>query len=339
MKTALKIISLIASLACTSSLAEVYVDPIFQSTSNTQITVPPGDLKIIPLGNINAGDQTAVKVIAHNKVYNDITTCIATEQEVRTYSNSRLCRGHVRAKTPHVIKTSATEQGNHFVILDNTYAGLIQKNLTVQSITRKSLSDEEVGKIRSFFEGAQNQITENFNDSELDIHIKPCGQSNAFSNRATADITLCSELIHDMMLAKNPGALVSVLLHEYGHSLLNRWGEPGASEEDMADQFAVAIMLKGGDSGRRLLQGWIHYWTTRDSKAEALHQLTHGDTHTLSIQRARNIQNIINYPHDFSRRWNKMLYRHMKREALEKVIVKPTSTDDLDLAREALRLK
>jgi hypothetical protein len=146
-------------------------------------------------------------------------------------------------------------------------------------------------------------------------------------------------MFHELALTRNRGAFIAILLHEYGHSLLNKWGEPGSSEEDMADQFATAMLLRAGDNGRQLLQEWISYWTARDSRAEAVVQLQRGDTHTLSIQRARNIQAAINFPGDFVRRWNKMLYRHMTKDALGKIVAKPSKADDIDLAQEALRKK
>ncbi len=143
------------------------------------------------------------------------------------------------------------------------------------------------------------------------------------------------ELYTDLVGKKNIGALLGIILHEYGHSLLNRWGEPGAGEEDMADQFAAALLLKGGDEGRQLLMQWVEWWEQQDSVAEANHALMNGDTHSLSIQRARNLKNYAMYPEDFTRRWNKMMYRHMTVSELDKVIAKPSKTDDLDLAKQA----
>lgn len=322
-----------------TTAATVHVDPIFQGSKDAETSVPPGQFKVIPIGALSFGDQVAIQIAASNKIYNDITACFATEEEARTYAAQGICRGHVKTKTPLIIEARASSNGKHYLVLDNRYAALIQKNVFTRSIVRKRLPDDEVEKIRSFFTGAQNQITSMFDNSDFNIYVKPCGQSNAFSNNQTADITLCTELIHDMLGQGNVGALVGVLFHEYGHSLLNRWGEPGSSEEDMADQFAIAMMLRGGDSGRRMLQGWIQYWIAQDSQAEARNQLSNGDTHSLSIQRARNIQHNMNYPEELTRRWNKMLYRHMKKDALEQVIAKPAKSDDVDLAAEARHSK
>jgi hypothetical protein len=107
----------------------------------------------------------------------------------------------------------------------------------------------------------------------------------------------------------------------------------------MADQFATVTLLKVGDKGRELLLQWAQYWGQRDSRTEAQNQLVRGDTHSLSIQRARNIQQHMNFPEDLTRRWNKMLYRHMTRQALQQIVSQPRKSEDVDLAQDALKAK
>jgi Putative metallopeptidase len=317
----------------------VQVDPSFQAITKLEEVVPPSQFKLIPIGPLKAGDKITIQVVAANKIYNDITVCIAQEAAAQAYTSNAPCRGQIKAKTPIVLKEDITSDSNYFVVLDNSYAALVKKPVSVTIATRKNLSAEEISKIKNGFQGIQSTMSATFEDSDFNLIVKPCGQSNAFSNNATADITFCSEMIHELALKGNKGALFAILLHEYGHSLLNKWGEPGSSEEDIADQFATAMLLRAGDRGRQLLQEWISYWTAQDSRAEAVAQLQRGDTHTLSIQRARNIQNNINFPEDFVRRWNKMLYRHMTKDALSKIVVKPNKADDLDLAQAALSKK
>lgn len=322
-----------------STAASVEIDRFFQGVTKTEEAVAPAQFKLVPIGALKAGDQILVQVETSNKVYNDITACLATESEARAYSPRAQCKGQLKARTPFRLQDQVQADANYYLILDNSYAMLIKKSVSVTIVTKRSLSDDEISKMKAVFQSVQSMMTQTFENSDFQIFVKPCGQSNAFSNNRTADITLCSEFIHDMLMERNVGALISVLLHEYGHSLLNKWGEPGSSEEDMADQFAAVMLLRGGDNGRRLLQEWIGFWLKRDSRAEAQHQIMRGDTHTLSIQRARNIQNAMNFPEELTRRWNKMLYRHMSREALAKVIAKPTKADDPDLANEAARQK
>lgn len=330
---------LFCAAVASAQAGTVEVDPFFQGVTKFNELVGPGQIKIVSIGPLKIGDQVAIQVDAANKVYNDITACLATEAEARAYTPRIPCRGQVKGRTPIFLKDQVSLDANYYLILDNSYAALIKKPISGAIATRRSLSPEEVRNIKTVFQNIHSMMMFTFENSDFNIFVKPCGQSNAFSNNRTADITLCSEFLHDMSVQGNRGALVAVLLHEYGHSLLNKWGEPGSSEEDMADQFATAMLLREGDKGRRLLQEWISYWLRQDSRAEAQNQLRRGDTHTLSVQRARNIQNAINFPEEFVRRWNKMLYRYMTRDALTNIIAKLTKADDVDLAQEALRLK
>lgn len=328
-------------------LACLFNDPAFAGTVNVSDTfigstafnevVPANQLKAIPLGSWRSGDRLAIQVGARNAVFNDITACVLTEDEARNYRSGAGCRGRVRTMTPFLLQWQVEAEGKYFLVLDNSYANFIKKTISVDLRFRRVLTADERSRLAARFESIRAGIASTFEDADFNINVKPCGESNAYSDRKTADITICSEFISE--LQGNQGALIATLLHEYGHSLLNRWGEPGASEEDMADQFATVSLLRVGDQGRELLLQWLQYWMQRDSRAEAQHQLTKGDTHSLSIQRARNIQQAMNFPEELTRRWNKMLYRHMARNALQQTINQPRKTDDLDLAQDALRGK
>ena len=296
--------------------------------------------KILPLGSWRPGDKLAIQVGARNAVFNDITACILTEDEARNYQPRGGCRGHVRTMTPFMLQWQIEVESKHFLVLDNSYANLIRKTVGVNVKYQRMLTSQDVSQLAAPFENIRAMIANTIENADFDINVKPCGESNAYSDRRTGDITICSEIMSDLL--RNPGshgALTGTIFHEYGHSLLNRWGEPGSSEEDMADQFATVALLRGGDKGREQLLQWIQFWTQRDSRAEAQTQLQRNSTHSLSIQRARNIQNAMNFPEEISRRWNKMLYRHMTRQALEKIISQPKRMDDIDLAKEALLAK
>jgi Putative metallopeptidase len=322
-----------------ANAANVNVSPVFDGQSQLSAVIEPMQYSVLKLGAFKSGDKLGLQVVASNKVYNDITACILTEQELVGWQPGSNCRGKQRSPTPFVVQGEIPFDGNYVVVLDNTYANFIKKNIQVNVKFRKSLGADEVENIRRPFQNIQYLISNTFEDAEFNINVRSCGQSNAFSDSRSADITFCTEMINELFAKQNQGAFFAILLHEYGHSLLNRWGEPGSREEDMADQFATVMMLKTGDSGRQYLRDWIRFWEARDSKTEAANQIAYGDTHTLSIQRARNIQQSMNFPEEFTRRWNKMLYRHMKRNYLERIISAPGRNDDVDLAREALRTK
>lgn len=323
--------------ASTATSGTVYVADSFVGSMAFNEIIEAHQFKMIPLGSWRTGDKLAIQIGARNAVFNDITACILTEDEARSYQPKGSCRGRVKTMTPFLLQWQVELESKHFLVLDNSYANFIKKTVGVDVHYQKSLSLQEISSLRTPFENIRAGLASIFENADFNINIKPCGQSNAFSDHSTADITICSEIMSD--LQRSPGALAATVLHEYGHSLLNRWGEPGSSEEDMADQFATVTLLRGGDKGREMLQQWIQFWAQKDSRAEAQYQLQRGDTHSLSIQRARNIQQAMNFPEELTRRWNKMLYRHMTREALQRTISQPRKADDIDLAQEALHMK
>lgn len=330
------LLAIMLSVAC-SFAGTVNVADSFVGSMAMNAVIDARQLKILPLGLWRPGDKLAIQVGARNAVFNDITACILTEDEARNYQPRGGCRGRVKTMTPFMLQWQVEVESNHFLVLDNSYANFIKKTIGVDVKYQRMLTPQEVSRIAAPLESIRASIARTFENADFNIDVKPCGESNAYSDQRTADITICSEIMSDMQ--RNSGALTATMFHEYGHSLLNRWGEPGSSEEDMADQFATVALLRAGDKGRELLLQWIQFWAQRDSRAEAQYQLQRGDTHSLSIQRGRNIQNAMNFPEELTRRWNKMLYRHMTRQALQKIVSQPRRTDDIDLAQEALRAK
>lgn len=323
-------------LAPLTSLSEVTVDRLYADKVQQQIKVPAGRIARLPLGAYGVGDKVAVVIDVQNAVYKDITACLVWGSgAANAYRPGARCDGYVKATAPFTLQERTSAAGDLFLVLDNSYAALITKQVWVNTVFEKELPDNVVDGFKQMLGEVQRKMSSAFKNADVDLHLKSCGQRNAFSEVKTAAITLCNELVFDLLKERNTGALAGIFLHEYGHSMLNRWGEPGASEEDMADQFAAAMLLRDGDNGRRLLMQWIEFWKAQNSVAEANAALRYGDTHSLSIQRARNLQQILNLPHDFMRRWNKMLYRHMTEAELDRVLARPSVTDDLDLARQA----
>ncbi|MFC6305978.1 DUF4344 domain-containing metallopeptidase [Paraburkholderia dipogonis] len=133
---------------------------------------------------------------------------------------------------------------------------------------------------------------------KFSVQVKPCGTVNAWSN---PDIVICSELVNE--LGAHPAALWAVEAHEMAHTLLRLWGLPGWDNEDVADEFAVVIL---GDTGGSVqeMTAWLE---SRNSVAEAMQQLTQGDRHSISIQRARNMQADLKRLPELRERWSRML--------------------------------
>ena len=109
---------------------------------------------------------------------------------------------------------------------------------------------------------------------------------------------------------------------------LNLWGLPNFANEDDADQFATIMLLRSGEEGKQALYEWIQVYAEQDSRAQAANMLIAGDTHSLSVQRIRNIQASMKNSADLMSRWNNVLYPHMTSDTLKAVIANPASYDN-----------
>ena len=136
---------------------------------------------------------------------------------------------------------------------------------------------------------------------QFTVNVKPCGEINAFSS---PNITLCTELFADLTDKGLSDALHPILLHEAAHTLLKLWELPGFDNEDMADEFAASILARVAPHTIKAYTRWLEQ---RDSVMEAVLQLQSDERHTISIQRARNMQRIVDNPDIVARRWSKLL--------------------------------
>jgi hypothetical protein len=136
---------------------------------------------------------------------------------------------------------------------------------------------------------------------KFNVSVAPCGTVNAFSS---PDITLCSELIVDLLEKDLDNALYPILYHELAHSLLRLWRLPGYDNEDLADEFAAAMLARTFPNH---IEAFIDYLESRDSTTEAVIQLTQGSRHSLSIQRARNMRWALANIEEIESRWANLL--------------------------------
>lgn len=134
---------------------------------------------------------------------------------------------------------------------------------------------------------------------DLRVLFKPCGEPTAFYSPDTDDITISGELIDflDQHYAGPEteraesirGAVYFVFLHELGHALIQRLDFPFTGrEEDVADQFAVLLLLQQGEDGERaVLSGAQFFYDLAQDKAGQ--PLPFWDEHALEIQRFYNV--------------------------------------------------
>ncbi|HKB83444.1 MAG TPA: DUF4344 domain-containing metallopeptidase [Burkholderiales bacterium] len=329
---------LLAIFSLSVASAEVMVDPtMIRVTPKRAINIKPQDFAILEIANFETEDPIAVDVQVLNDVYKDLSAYIVDAPNAalaRQKLRFEPLAGVTRKISPFRFMTKAQVSGPHYLILDNRFANVIEKRVVFQTGYLVKLADDQRASIKADFDKLYVGLKSTFNFKDFNIHIKSCGQSNAFSTTETGDVTICSELMHEM--AERKGALNAVILHELGHTLLNLWGYPNYGNEDDADQFAVVRLLRAGDRGKQALYEWMQWYAERDTRAEVAQMISAGDTHALSVQRIRNIQAAIQSSDALIQRWNTVLYPNMTTTALNAIVANPTSFDNVDAAKKEL---
>jgi hypothetical protein len=234
--------------------------------------------------------------------------------------------GSVRSSAKY---TFQVPQANvYYLVLDNTGAWLLPR--TVQLYVYAVLPEptpEQIdfqNKISTLYENMKSFFV--FNDFQ--IAIRHCGLENAFSN---PNITICSELIESLHEQNLDQAVVFVLFHELGHTLLRSWNQPGWDNEDMADEFATALLTIGKQQQTALSAA--QWWASQTNEQEALAKLWLDDRHTVSPQRARNIIHWLNQENELTRRWMTILIPNMQTQALLKMLDETDTSIDKELVR------
>jgi hypothetical protein len=321
--------------------AEVTVSPVMSVDATQQIfAVGPGKYVIVSLpGKGSPDDSYKLTINVNNAIYKDITANLVDEDNLRLFKNGSSYKGigYRKAIAPFVIQGSTLTPGAHYLILDNTFAALITKKVSVTIEARFSLNQAERQQIERMFSNMYAALKKTLIFPDFNIHVEPCGEVNASSDSfGNGDVRYCTEMISHLARTKNQGAFTAIFLHEVGHSLLGLWGIPGNNNEDIADEFSTYMLMSSGPSGYALLDRSLEFWQNRDSSREVQMMLEKGDRHSLSIQRLRNIKENMQMGEAFIKRWNKLLYQHATSEALAKTIKNPMYGDDAELAQSIL---
>ncbi len=136
----------------------------------------------------------------------------------------------------------------------------------------------------------------------IPIVVKQCGAARAHYNPNTRSITICYEFLYqaNQLLGKSEEAsldfdnqtsaiLVFVALHEIAHALIDVLDLPFRdSEEDLADRFALQLILQTGDEsqGRLFVGTPAAFFQHHATEIQASNGLRQDDPHSTSHARA-----------------------------------------------------
>ena len=143
------------------------------------------------------------------------------------------------------------------------------------------------------------------------LGVAQCGQSNAFYSKEHKSIVICYELIQQIVervptdrnlngLTEDQkskaaiGALLTIILHESGHALVDLYEIPVlGKEEDVADQISTYMLLGLPDSQMTVLGGVIYFSFGKPMfdiiGSTLVNNRNLADEHALNRQRAVNI--------------------------------------------------
>ncbi len=302
--------------------------------------VPPGQYMVIALPG-SGGPKTGyrINISSNNTIYKDITAFLVDAANLNLFKSGQQFQGigFQKKVAPFTISEETKTLGQYYLILDNSYARLIQKKLRVSIKAAIQMDPGAQQAMKASMESLYATLKKGLVFPDFNIYIEPCGQTNAFSESfGNGAIHICTEIIDYFHKTNNKGAFVFILFHELGHSVLGLWGVPGNNNEDLADEFATYLMMQS-DSSIRMLEQSLDFWRNRDSMSEAINMVIKGDRHSLSIQRVRNIQENMKRGDEFIKRWNRAIYPHMTPEALGEIISNPKPSSDVVFAKQVLK--
>lgn len=299
----------------TSSLAgNVYVEPS-RDLVMTQETLKAGHTTSFQL-NLTGGAVFYANFTVQGGANNKLTVWLMDEQNFQLYQNKRQFRyfdgttGDVRGVGQYKFQVPAT--GRYYLVLDNTKAFFMKRRVSLYGFEVYPFETSAITKERLGYEKMYKALKEGFEFNDFNIYIQHCGMVNAFSN---PNITICRELESEIVEKRVEKAGLFVLFHELGHTLLKLWDYPSWDSEDTADEFAtvMSIMFEQEESARHAAR----WWAMQGSRNEAIQKLYVNDRHTISPQRARNIDGWLARKDDLMHRWQKIFVPNMKTDALK----------------------
>lgn len=332
------VVLIFCSILLSTSLAHAggrVADELRFKIDEGYIEVSAGNMrwKPIPLQK-NATIEVLVDV--HNQRYDDLSVLICDAQQLSVFrsGNSARCYGGTRLKDRFQISGAIDETRQYYLVFSNTFSLIVTKKASFTVYATTPTPWELAHKLEEGFSALTAELSRTYGINEFDILVESCGHENAYSAHKSGNITLCSELLMELIKTNNEGALFAVLLHEVGHSLLNKLGLPNWDNEETVDEFAIYMLYLASKQEAAL--SWIEWNEQKNSRAEMINALENDVRHPLSIQRARNVRRLLNNPSEMITRWNNFLYPHMTSSALQKIASTSPPRSDPEKANSIL---
>lgn len=296
--------------------------------------MPPGRWKSLRLRNVSAHATVAVKVATSG----EIAVALVNADDYRRFPavGRPLFSGRVEDQLSFSVTTPAA--GNYFVVFDNR-GGDAPRAVTVTVAVRgshKGLTTAELRAAERQLTEFEKKLSQIFVYEPFTISVMPCDVPKA--SRAQPGVVLCTEYARALYASfgdrqKAGDALLFTFLHKPGHVVLAQWQDSRFESEEVADEFATALLVMFGRKGG--MQTQLRYLAENPTVPEAIARAARDDRHLLSPDRARTALRLADDA-DLVRKWQPVLVPRMQTRMLEQLRQRPTEWADLDLVEREL---
>jgi hypothetical protein len=320
--------------------------PGWTAEASFNVEVPPGQWKGLKVKNLPAKVVVGVEIESSGRV--DVFFVPDAGDDSKPGLERAIFRGRVDRRLSFSV--TIPESDHYLVVLDNREGDDPRDvQLTVRAAQdhadvsaappefradAESLAEAEA-KLLEFRTG----LGEIFVFESFDMRVKKCGRPGAFTS--SEGIVLCQEyaqLLYEKLGDKQKASdtLVFTLFHESGHILLEQWKYPFYENEEVVDEFAVALMTMLGH--RERVHAAAEFFSANSSVSEVLEKSMKDDRHPISAQRARNLQRWAGDPKIVSK-WQGLFVPQLRTDVLEKLNDEPMAWTDPALVQKELRAR
>ncbi|MDH1676358.1 DUF4344 domain-containing metallopeptidase [Comamonas aquatica] len=301
------IVFLISTIYYSSAISEVkvFVDPLYRATESAgSFKVNPGD--VIPFELFRNDFEDEYEVFYKKNGLLDIL--VASENDIKRGSMPSLLNKQLPNNVGRQELGIKKSGGDALLIFKNKSNRVVDAFIRIDRVgTRPERVRNEIKKIVSIPFNGFGAIYEM---PKINVYVMPCGEVNAYS---TPDIFICTELIADLVEKGTIDALFPIILHELAHSLMFIWKIGDYKDEDMADDFATALVSIAIPESINALVDWFD---KMDKKSEDILKTKINSRHSLSKKRAENARKMLKNPGDSVKKWGILLQPHVRKDLL-----------------------
>ena len=290
--------------------------------------VPPQKWQATRLRNLPAGALVLVEVEASA----ELDVALVDNMGFRRLPALDYPLFHARDDAHVSFSVTIPTTGDYYLVLDNRGSA----EPRTARLTIRASSGSRQGTAEVTLTAFEENLRRLFVFEPFPIRVKRCGAPQAFAG--PSGIVLCAEYAERLTRvlgerAKVADAVLFTLFHELGHVLLAQWKYPAFDNEEVADEFATAVMTMLGQGAR--VRAKAEFFAKNASAAEALAKQLRDDRHPISAQRARNLLRWLDDP-NLVRKWQPLFVPRMQTAVLRRLLASPPVWADRELIEKTL---